>query len=304
MSPRWPAWLLCTLAGPLAAQFAGTVQLEVPAAGLRFGAPFVLRCERQWPDGWTPQALDESAWAPLLVEVVHAEVQRTAAGGFVERREYRARAAARGELPAQDLVLRWRDGRGAEQSATMVRPALRVLSVLPEPPGDLEWAGPVRDLPAAVRWWWWLAGLGLALVGLRFVQQRRGARPAASMAGDSPATAPLPVSTEILAALAALPRPGADAAPALVAAFYVAQKALLRDYLARGAGLPAFVRSSEELLRLAPGGAAALGAYLRACDAVLFAGGQPGPVEHEAAHGLAVQFVRETAWGGAPGRSA
>lgn len=304
MRARWPAWLLWALAGPLAAQFAGTVQLEVPADGIRFGAPFVLRCERQWPDGWTAQALDESAWAPLQVDVVHAEVQRTAAGGYVERREYRARAAARGELPAQELVLRWRDARGTEQSATMLRPALRVLSVLSEPPGDLEWAGPVRDLPAAVRWWWWLAVAGLALAGLRFVQQRRGARPAASSAGSLPGAVPVPVSTEILAALAALARPAADAAPAVVAAFYVAQKALLRDYLARGAGVPAFVRSSEELLRLAPGGLVALGAYLRACDAVLFAGGQPGSAEHEVAHGLAVQFVHDTAWGGTPGRSA
>ena len=304
MRARWPTWLLWALTGPLAGQFAGTVQLDVSAAGIRFGAPFVLRCERQWPDGWTAQALDEAAWAPLLVEVVHAEVTRTATGGYVERREYRARAAARGELPAQELVLRWRDARGTEQTATMVRPALRVLSVLPEPPGDLEWAGSVRDLPVASFWWWWLTGAAVALVGLRFVRQRRGAQPASHVASSGAAAAPVSVAHEILAALAALPRPSADASSALVAAFYVAQKALLRDYLARGAGVPAFVRSSEELLRIAPGGVAVLGAYLRACDAVLFAGGQPGPAEHETAHGLAVQFVRDTAWGGAPGGSA
>ncbi len=294
-------WLLAEL---LPAQFESTITLVgVPAAGVAFAAPFGLVVVRQWSVGWMPQAFDEAALAPLAVELVDSSVNHAGGGFWSERREYRARATAVGELPEQSITLRWQGSTGEISTTTLRRPALRVGSILPTPPGELEWAGSVRDLPGPRRWLWAVLALVAGTLGIGWfvMRGRRRPLPAAGLEVGAAAVGP---EVAALEALAGLRLPDDVAASEQVAVFYAELKQVVRDYAARRFVVPAFVRSSEELLALMPAGRAPLGECFSACDGVLFGARRPVTSAHEAARAAAATFVREAAVAASPPSSA
>lgn len=256
---------------PLVAQDPGVV-LSLPAssAALVVGEPFVVVVEVA---GTEPRFEPVAAqWRPLVVEGVAVEPAAAGRTRFlVTVRGYRA-----GECDVGPVQVAFADGRTA--SGGRLRLDLR--SALPEPAGELEWPGDVRELPA-VRWPWWLAavaaaGSGLALRSLR----RRRPEPERVV---SPAPAP-----DIVARLAALalPQQQDDWEP-----FCVAVKELLRTHLAAAHALRAEVATSEELLA-ALAAPRPLARCLATCDLVLFGASRPALASSAAVRDAALEFVR------------
>lgn len=205
-------------------------QVTAPAE-VAFGAAFEVVVEAEG-------AFDVAALAPLEVEVV----ARERAGGR-ERLRLRARCY---EL-------------GAVTLAVTPPVTLQVASSLPTPPGELEWPrdGYARAFSAPPRW---LIALGTAgvIIGV-YLGWRRLARPTVSAASEPP-----PI-WDAAAALRALEVAGADAEQALLQV-----KAILRRYCAERFGVPAEVRTSEELLLALPGGHETLRPCLQDIDFALF----------------------------------
>lgn len=277
------------LAGWLPAQFRAEVSMPGAAAGtVAFGAPFALVVERQWPDGWTPQPFDDGVLAPLLVEAPTVDVERGDGGRWTERRRYTARATAVGALVGKAWPVRFRGPDGDVRQLEAVLPPLRVTSVLPTPPGDVEWAFDVRDEPWRRGWLW--AAVALCALGLGGLWWRgRRALPVPGVAAPPPAGEPAPHAAA-LAALRALASPG-DADRASIAAFYGELARIVREYAGARFGVPALVRTSEELGVAVSVGRVPLAECLAACDLVKFAAARPAPAAHAAAHAAACRFV-------------
>lgn len=266
-------WLLAA-ALPAAAQ---TVVARSAATSVACGEPFDLVVDATWPESLSPPlALEPRQLAPFVVESIVDETN----GPGVRRQRLRLRGYVAGELALGPLVLQF-PGAGGVRTARSERLPVAVRSGLPEPAGDYEWPGDVRDLPrGALPWWWGAPVLGLGL-GVWWWRRRRPspiravlAAPPASSAADLPAR------------LRALPLPR-DAAATV--AFHAAVKALLREHLQARWQVDTQVATSEELLRRAA--APALAECLAACDHVLFAASRPGSAAAAHTRDLAAEFV-------------
>jgi hypothetical protein len=289
------AWLL---AGAVA-QDEGPVRVAVvvPAGQeLAFGEPFALEVRISGlihHVGEAIQGFDVQCLAPAQLQLRERTIE-PGAGTFTlpvtETLRYTARLFQSGEvtLPPPKVRMRGSDGKPREFTGEPVKLTLR--SILPDPPGDIEWPGDVRDLPTASRWPWLLAALALVGLGVAGLLRRR----ALPVAVPVPAAAEPPLHEPVLAAIAALRiADGADAAA--ITAFYTAIAELVRGYAGRRFRVVAFVRTSPELLRSVTVGNAPLASCLQACDLVKFAAVRPAAPAHEAARAAATQFVNEAA---------
>ncbi|MBL8737185.1 MAG: hypothetical protein JNL12_12205 [Planctomycetes bacterium] len=259
---------------PVAVAQEPPVALSLPPASsaLVVGEPFVVVVEVR---GAAPRFEPVPAqWRPLVVEGV--QVEPAAAGHtrfLVTVRGYRA-----GESDIGPVQVGFADGRTA--SSGPLRLDLR--SALPEPPGELEWPGDVRELPGA-RWPWWCTALAVVALGFA-LQKLRRQQPVPVVVVPEPIPPALGISAR-LAALA-LPQQQEDWEP-----FCMAVKALLRTHLAAAHALRAEVATSEELLR-ALGAPRPLARCLATCDLVLFGALRPALASSSAVRDAALEFVR------------
>lgn len=249
-----------------------TLSLPSASAALVVGEPFVVVVEVR---GDAPRFEPvPRQWRPLVVEDVQLEAGVAGRTRFlVTVRGYRA-----GECDVGPVQVGLADG-----STGTSRPLrLDLRSALPEPAGELEWPGDVRE-PAAARWPWWLAALAVGALGcaLRW-QWRRRPVPKVSV------PIPIPSTSDIAAQLAALalPQQQDDWEP-----FCVAVKALLRTHLAAAHALRAEVATSEELLR-ALAAPRPLARCFATCDLVLFGASRPALASSSAVRDAALEFVR------------
>ena len=285
--------IACCVAGALLAIAVGVraqsstpaigVAFELPPHGVSFGEPFAVTVERSWSGGGAPEPFDEKTLAPLSVQLeetvaVPASAQRSAG----ERRRYRAHAYVVGEVVIAAIGFRHGD-----RTATCTPPSFVVRSVLPEPPGDIEWPGDVREWPQRGRSLWWLAALLLALLG--GVWWWRRSVPAAV----EPVRVIAPPAHELaLAQLEALAVPGSQAAA--IEAFYAALAEIVRGHTQRRFLLPAPVRTSQEIIAAVQLGTAPLQRCLLACDLVKFGAFRPAREAHATALQQAEAFVMAT----------
>lgn len=245
------------LALSLAAAAVGQ-RITAPAE-VRFGAAFEVSVEVRG-------AFDPAALAPLEVEVLERR-----ATGRGERVRLRARCYELGEV----------------QLAGEPGVRLQVQSALPTPPGELEWPADGYEAAASSSSRLQVAGWTALLIVCAFAAWRRlvPARAAAPDAVDAP-------RWSAAAALRDL-----DVAAADREAVLLRVKAILRRHLAERFGVPADVRTSEELLGLVPAADAGLRPCLRDIDVALFS---PGPAAEDAparSRERALTFVERTEGG-------
>ena len=224
-----------------------------------FGAAFEVSVVSAGP-------FDPASLSPLVVKVVEREV-----AGDEVRVRLEARCYELGEV------------------ALAVNPprALRVLSALPEPAGELEWPSDGYELarPAPSRWL--VAGVTAfvivaAYVGWRRLSRLRPVRPRDEI-------------VDVWDAKAALLALEVDVDE--VDIVFAQLKSILRRYCRERYGLRAEVRTSEELLSALPGAQKQLSPCLRRIDQALFSqlpldGGGP---ERSRAHALAFVQAAEVA---------
>lgn len=279
---RGVLWLL-SLAASLPAQASASYE-RLPAAGLRFGDAFEMLVRIELGRGETCEALPAAAFLPLQVELLAASDASSTMAVVAQLWRYRAVATHAGPLPERQLAVPVRAADGQRRELSLLLPPLAIASVLPEPPGELEWDLPLRALPVA-RWPWLLVLLGV-LLGGGLLLRRRAEAPLAP-----PPLAPRePAAAVALRALAALPLPAAgDAAAA--DAFAAALVAILRRFLAEHAGVLAEARTGDELARLWPAVATPLPQCLELCDRVRFAAYCPTTAELTAAAAAATRAV-------------
>lgn len=282
MIARCGQWLLGgLLAIALPAQ--ARVDLVVPAAGaVQFGDEFVLEVRRTAPRGSVFAPFAAERLAPLRAGVPARRVVAAATpGDDCEILAFPVRCLQVGDvvLPPFADAVQLADGRAVEVPCAGL--LLQVASVLPEPPGELEWphdgreaAGPASRLP------WWLAGGLAAVVALGFVARRRAAP--AVVASSPVAVDP---AARAQAQLAALDVDGD------VLGFHAALAEIVREFLAARRGAPVQHLTSEELARLHPQPAGAVQACLLACDLVKFAAHRPDHAARRAALAAAAQVI-------------
>lgn len=240
-------------------------------ANLAFGTAFALDVAFTFPAGGEPLPFDEGTAAPLWLALDRLERSRDGARE-VATWHFTARLLASGDVAVPPLVARARypDGRIVAAQATIG--PFAVASRLPEPPGELEWPGDVRDLPRR-RWWPWLLAVGGVAAGavLWLARRARVAQPPAAAAEVPPVVVP---GAAARAALAALREPDpSDAAAVLAHAIAVA--AIVRGHCG-DLGVGAWrSRTSQELVARVPAGRESLQACLQACDLVKFAAHRP-----------------------------
>jgi len=299
---RWAAFVCCAVTVPaqVGPQTWGTIAVVVPGGPqVGFGAPFAIEVRHDVHGARIAEPFDEQSLAPAVLRREGGEAHTIVASeGRVTRRgvqRFTARVFASGEVVLPAPVLRVREANGTVHTVTGEPTKLAVRSILPDPPGDIEWAGDVRELPGSTAWVWFAAGLLLVGLGAaRFLRRRPIAVPAPVAVAPGP-----PPPEPVLDQLAAL-HIAADADAAAVTAYYTALAEIVRGYAGRRFSIAAFVRTSEELLRSVAAGGAALAPCLQACDLVKFAALRPVAAAHEATRAAAAQFVRR--WRRARGR--
>lgn len=257
--------------GSFVAAQAPQVTLRGPAmpAPLAVGEPFVVTVEVHDPSARFEPV--PAQWRPLFVERVEQEVRDGRTRFLVTVRGYRA-----GECDIGPVQVGFADGRTAASGPLR----LDLRSALPEPPGELEWPGDVRELPGS-HWRWWFAAAIAAGCGLALRTLRR------SRPEPEPVVPPAPapdIAARLLAL--ALPQQQGDWEP-----FCVAVKELLRTHLATAHALRAEVATSEELLA-ALAAPRPLARCLATCDLVLFGASRPALASSAAVRDAALEFVR------------
>jgi hypothetical protein len=260
------------------------VSFELPPHGVSFGEPFAVTVQRSWAGG-EPAPFDDKALAPLSVQLEEA-VPLPASGDSGthagERRRYRARAFMVGEVRIPAIEFRHRG-----EVATCTPAPFVVKSVLPEPPGEMEWPGDLRQWPRRGSWHWWVAALVAALLGGVWWWRR----PAPAAAEPERVRQP-PAHELTFAELAALALP--DQHDVAVDAFYAALAEIVRGHTQRRFSLPAQVRTSQEIVAAVPIGTTPLQRCLLACDVVKFGALRPAREAHALARQQAEAFVMAT----------
>lgn len=263
-----------------------------PPVELRFGAPFAVTLEHTWPVGGEPLPFDEASVRPLSLVLERSERSRDGERE-VAVSHYRARCLATGEVAVPPFVVRTRlaDGRVAAATATIGPFVVR--SRLADPPGDVEWAGDVRDLPRprGSLLWWVVGAAGVGGGALWFARRRVRPPDIAPAAAAAEVRVPGAVAR---AALAALGEPDAGD-PAAVLRHATAIAAIVRAHAAAVGVARAPSRTSEELAVLVPAGRAPLAMCLGLCDRIKFAAHAPTRGELAALRAAAEAFVTATA---------
>ncbi|MFN7587471.1 MAG: hypothetical protein ACK5UQ_03040 [Planctomycetota bacterium] len=268
------ALLLVAAAAPATAQSV-VLQRGSAAGALRVGAPFELEVLARWAAGEAPLELDGKQLAPLHVDAIAREA---VAGAITWRATVRSYVA--GDVVVAPVVLQFQHAGGAKPVASAPL-TLAIASSLPQPAGELEWPGDVRERPRGFGPWPWL-GLTAVALGTMAWWRRRGALP--------PAVVMAPAAPEDLAArLRELPLPTDRAA---LVPFCQQVKALLRQHVQTQHRVAADVATSEELVRL-PRIGAALQPCLQVVDRVLFAAAEPAPAVLQELRDAAVRCVAD-----------
>lgn len=229
--------------------------VELPAE-VRFGEAFEVVVDARG-------AFDPAQLAPLEVEVLS---RVGTAGG--ERLRLRARCYVPGQV---ELAL--------DPPRT-----LTVQSVLVDQPVALEWPSDGYALAEEPASPWLLAGLSALGALAAFAAWRRVAARAAPAAPAQAAPA-----WSAAAALRAL-----DGGEDDLDAFFLELKAIVRRHCAERFGLPAEVRTSEELLRALPRAREPLRPCLTLCDVALFSRLPDRHAETERSRAHALRFVEAT----------
>lgn len=271
------ALLLVAAAAPATAQSV-VLQRGSPAGALRVGAPFELEVLARWPAGEAPLELDGEQLAPLHVDAI----AREAVDGAITWRAT-VRSYVAGELVLAPVVLQFQHAGGARPVASAPL-ALAIASSLPQPAGELEWPGDVRERPRGVATWSRLAGGLLLLLGTMAWWRRRRGGPLPAVVATA-ATTPV----DLAARLRELPLPADRAA---LVPFCQQVKALLRQHVHVRHRVAADVATSEELCRL-PRIGTALQPCLQVVDWVLFAAAEPAPVVLHELRDAAVRCVAD-----------
>lgn len=225
---------------------------------VRFGAAFAVVVE-------SPGRFEPASLAPLVVEVLEREPN-----GAGERVRLRARCYELGEvtLPVQPPR------------------TLAVRTSLPDPPGELEWPANGYELGGAPPSRWLIMGLTAMAIVFAYASWRWLARrfaPAAEVEAD------VVVGFDAAAALRALEVGDGDAE-----SFFLRLKAIVRQHCADRFGLPADVRTSEELLVALPRLRERLSPCLSDCDLALFGPLPPVDEARERSRTSALAFVHAT----------
>lgn len=226
---------------------------------VRFGAAFEVVVES---DG----GFDPAQLAPLAVEVV----ERSANSGGGERLRLRARCYELG-----DVTLSLDPPR-----------TLRVASALPEPAGELEWPADGYQLGGVPPSRWLIAGLTALVIVSGYAWWRWLAR---RLAKVETAEARPRSTWSAAAELRAL-----EVAEGDLEGFFVQLKAIVRRHCAERFGLPAEVRTSEELQAALPRLSEQLTPCLQDVDLALFS---QVPLERdgpERSRTRALAFVQQT----------
>jgi hypothetical protein len=266
------ALLLVAAAAPATAQSV-VLQRGSPAGALRVGAPFELEVLARWPAGEAPLELDGKQLAPLHVDAI----AREAVDGAITWRAT-VRSYVAGELVLAPVVLQFPRAGGAKPVASAPL-TLAIASSLPQPAGELEWPGDVRERSRGFGPWPWL-GFAVVALGTMAWWRRRSA--------PRPAVVAVPATPEDLAArLRELPLPADRAA---LVPFCQRVKALLRQHVQAQHRVAADVATSEELVRL-PRIGAALQPCLQVVDRVLFGAAEPASAVLQELRDAAVRCV-------------
>ena len=266
------ALLLVAAAAPATAQSV-VLQRGSPAGALRVGAPFELEVLARWPAGEAPLELDGKQLAPLHVDAI----AREAVDGVITWRAT-VRSYVAGELVLAPVVLQFPRAGGAKPVASAPL-TLAIASSLPQPAGELEWPGDVRERSRGFGPWPWLGFAVVALCTMAWWRRR---------SAPLPAVVAVPATPEDLAArLRELPLPADRAA---LVPFCQRVKALLRQHVQAQHRVAADVATSEELVRL-PRIGAALQPCLQVVDRVLFGAAEPASAVLQELRDAAVRCV-------------
>lgn len=266
------ALLLVAAAAPATAQSVA-LQRGSPAGALRVGAPFELEVLARWPAGEAPLELDGKQLAPLHVDAI----AREAVDGAITWRAT-VRSYVAGDVVVAPVVLQFPRAGGAKPVASAPL-TLAIASSLPQPAGELEWPGDVRERSRGFGPWPWLGFAVVALCTMAWWRRRRA---------PLPAVVAVPATPEDLAArLRELPLPADRAA---LVPFCQRVKALLRQHVQAQHRVAADVATSEELCRL-PRVGAALQPCLQVVDRVLFGAAEPASAVLQELRDAAVRCV-------------
>lgn len=254
------------------------LQISLGASEVALGAAFPLTVQRVWSKELLPAAWSDRALAPLALRLERIE-RREDDHRIEETRHYLGYALSLADLriAGPKFVARPRAG-GPDRIVTAEPLSLRVRRALdPAAPGPPE----LPEMPEGdgSPWWALLLLPLLAAVGTLVAVRRRPRRPRAASQAHDPASLALP-------RLHALRSTGD----------FLELAAIVRGVSSTRFAIRAEEMTTEEILAHG-GGDARLGAILRGCDLVKFAGLRPAAAEFAALLGSAEAFVRD---GGAP----
>jgi hypothetical protein len=272
------------------------VAVTLPEGPVVPGRGFPLTVVRSWSKDLVPAAFHERALAPLVLRP-ETTSRRESASHVEETRRFRAYAFSREDVRVPPLRLSARPaGGGPERTVPSDGILVRVRPEVDADDPGLPETPEAPPKPPGPRWPV-LAGLAAAALALGAFLLLRARRRAPPPPAAAPAPAGPSAAERALARLAALrARVPEDAAGARADVGEACET--VRGFLAEGLGIPAFFRTTDELV--ADARAAGLAPVLAGCDAVKFAAASPDEAARLRLLDDAAGFVRAAEAGRAP----